>query len=331
MKEALKLNWSDDDLKKRDHSKGAALYLEDDDEELLLQAEEDGSEPPCWMTEEQQEEYNHLTSEVESAMAAYQGARRTLKDARERQTMMRKNRSFYPMKRESMKPKPKAEPGKQCFRCGGSHTTASCPRREEGPRKDSKEVHFTFALSSPEPTATDNEIEAVNQMAANLQTMSGILDSGMAIIDGGATSTVGSVDALERIQELNQQQGQDHRCILDFEEKPSFRFGNNGRKTCMSTAQLPVPLHGVMGHMRVHIHDVPGQPVLLSIAALRSLGAVIDFENDEMILKKICPDRVVPLERTFGGHQVFPLTQDIFKDSVKRQQPFSTLRDDHVE
>lgn len=177
--------------------------------------------------------------------------------------------------------------------------------------------------------ADAEEKEIVNQANESVQTMTGILNSGMAIIDGGATSTVGSVDALEKIQEINREQGKDRPCSL--EERPSFRFGNNGRKTCMSTAHLPVPLGGVMGNMRVHVHDVPGQPVLLSIAALRHLGAIIDFEKDEMILRNICADRVIPLERTFGGHQVFPLTQDIFKDSVKRDKPFSTLHDSHAE
>ena len=86
-----------------------------------------------------------------------------------------------------------------------------------------------------------------------------------------------------------------------------------------------------MGQMKVHVHDVPGQPVLLSIAALRSLGAVIDFNKDQMILTKVSPDQVINLERTGGGHQVFPLTSDIFADSIRRQSPFVSLVDDHVE
>lgn len=330
VKEALKLNWTEEDLKKRDQSRSSALLLEDEDENLL-QAEEELNEPPEWMDSEQQEEYNHLTSEVESAMAAIQGARRTLREAREKQTLMRKSRSFYPVKKESSF-RAKSDQPRQCFRCGSTdHLSAQCPQKEDRNAKDGQAVHFTFALSTPEPDAATGT--GSNQVLAEgtLLSMNAILDAGKAIIDGGATSTVGSTDAMERIAEINVNRGADHRCEVSLDEKPSFRFGNNGRKTCLSTAHLPVPLGGAVGQMKVHVHDVPGQPVLLSIAALRSLGAVIDFSKDQMILTKVSPDRVINLERTGGGHQVFPLTSDIFENSLRRQSPFVSLVDDHTE
>ena len=37
------------------------------------------------------------------------------------------------------------------------------------------------------------------------------------------------------------------------------------------------------GSMEVHIHDSPQQPVLVSRKALKSLGAVIDFEANQVI------------------------------------------------
>ena len=330
VKDALKLNWTEEDLKKRDQARGSALYLEDEDESLL-NAEEELNETPEWMDADQQEEYNHLTSEAEAAMAAIQGARRTLREAREKQTLMRKSRSFYPVKKETSF-RAKSDQPRQCFRCGSTeHLSAQCPKKDERNTKEGQAVHFTFALSSPEPT-TATEAGSDQVLAeGTLLTMNAILDAGKAIIDGGATSTVGSIDAMDRIAELNLSQGLSRMCEVNLEEKPSFRFGNNGRKTCLSTAQLPVPLGGAVGQMKVHVHDVPGQPVLLSIAALRSLGAVIDFSKDQMILTKVSPDRVINLERTGGGHQVFPLTSDIFENSTRRQSPFVSLLGDRVE
>ena len=77
--------------------------------------------------------------------------------------------------------------------------------------------------------------------------------------------------------------------------------------------------------MRVHVHEVPNQPVLLSIASLRKLGAVIDFNEDKMILKAVDPCRVIKLERTSSGHQVFPLTEDVYSSSTCRQHAFKSL------
>ena len=60
---------------------------EEEDNDILLA--EEGGRPPIWMTEEEVSDYN-LTEEAEAALAA----KRTLRDAREKQPMMRKSRSF---------------------------------------------------------------------------------------------------------------------------------------------------------------------------------------------------------------------------------------------
>ncbi|CAK9048591.1 Uncharacterized protein SCF082_LOCUS27048 [Durusdinium trenchii] len=193
VKEALKLNWTEEDLRKRDQTRGSTLIAEDYEEDDAFLHEGMPPPAPTWMTEEEIEEYNYLTQESEEALAAIQGARRTLRDAREKQSMMRKSRQFYPMKRvENRK----------------------------------------------------------NDLRSEVQ----------AIIDPGATSTVGSVDALTHINDINAGQGRSRDIQVDPSERPSFRFGNNGRTVCLSTAQLPVPLHGGMSTMKVHVHDIPNQP-----------------------------------------------------------------------
>ena len=83
--------------------------------------------------------------------------------------------------------------------------------------------------------------------------------------------------------------------------------------------------------MKIHVHNIEGQPVLMSIASLRALGAVIDFDRDEAIFKKIDPCRVISLERAPSGHQLFPLTEDILSLGVSRVSPFLPLHDQAVE
>ena len=96
VKEALKLNWTDEDLRKRDQVRGSALMLGEEEDDAFPH-EEETPPAPTWMTEEEVDEYNHLTHETEEALSSR--ARRNLRDAREKQSMMRKSRQFYPMKK----------------------------------------------------------------------------------------------------------------------------------------------------------------------------------------------------------------------------------------
>jgi hypothetical protein len=324
--EALRLNWPEDDLKRRDQSRGSALLVDDHDDILLHDEELD--EVPEDLEDEARQEYIHLTREIESAHQAIQHHRRTLKEARERQTFMRKSRQFYPARRETnVKWKSDHEP--KCFRCGGNHTTANCPQKDKNSKPASanvgQEVHFTFVT---EPEAMENKPEVPTQDAFSLHSL---VNAGKAIIDGGATASVGSADALDQVQRINKELGKKRDVTLDFNSSPSFRFGNNGKTQCLSTAQLEVPLAEKTGKMKIHVHDIPQQPVLLSIAALRSLGAVIDFSDDTCILKHIDASRVIQLERATSGHQVFPLTQDIFQNSKQRHTSFVSLFDSSSE
>lgn len=183
-------------------------------------------------------------------------------------------------------------------------------------------------VNEPGATALTSESEGGD---GHVLSMQHIVDAGKAIIDGGATSSVGSVDAMEQIRKINQRKGISTEVDLKFDEAPSFRFGNNGRTTCLSTAQLNIPLAQQHGKMKIHVHEIPQQPILLSIQALRTMGAVIDFERDECIFRNIDPSRVVKLERAASGHQVFPLTEDVYSGSSRRVEPFVSLQSDAVE
>lgn len=332
VKEALRLNWTEEDLKRRDQNKSSAMIAEET-EDAVLHDEEHGDDAPEWFDEDEKEAYSYLTAEAEQALQAIHQHRRTLREAREKQSMMRKSRHFFPIRKESTT-RWKSESEEKCYKCGGKHRTSACPQKEGHEKnKGAQGVHFTFVTSpevvnEPGATALTSESEGGD---GHVLSMQHIVDAGKAIIDGGATSSVGSVDAMEQIRKINQRKGISTEVDLKFDEAPSFRFGNNGRTTCLSTAQLNIPLAQQHGKMKIHVHEIPQQPILLSIQALRTMGAVIDFERDECIFRNIDPSRVVKLERAASGHQVFPLTEDVYSGSSRRVEPFVSLQSDAVE
>ena len=328
VKSALRLAWPDDEIKRRDQFKGTAMFHEAETEEALFQEEASEDECIAQLTEEEASEYSLLTKETESAFQAFQHARRTLKDAREKQSLFKKNRQFYPMKRDSM-PRAKwdntGNSAKRCFKCGGSHATHECTTKTTTP-PTTQSAHLAFQVSGNSEPMVYNAFQQNEEATAFSLTK--ILQEGKAIIDGGATSSVGSVSALERVLKLQAERQHEIKVEVETEDQPSFKFGNGGRKQCMSTAKLGVPLGGKTGEMKIHVHDIEGQPVLLSISALRALGAVIDFSADEMILKAVDARKVIKLEREAGGHQTFPLASDVMADSCNRVAPFLSLRDE---
>lgn len=325
VKDALRLNWPEDDLRRRDQGRGSAMIAEEFEEAYFQ--DDDAEDPPDDFDDEEKKEYVHLAREAEYAHQAIQHHRKTLREAREKQSMMRKSRHFYPVKKESVT-RWKSDKEVKCFRCGGAHLSADCPQKDKSNHRSAtahlgQEVHFTF-VTEPEATVFSTATVPEDGHALSLHTL---VEAGKAIIDGGATASVGSIDALDKVQALNHAQGQPREMSVSFGQCPSFRFGNNGKTQCLSTAQVEVPLADKTGTMKIHVHDIPQQPVLLSISALRSLGAVIDFSEDTCIFKKIDPCRVVKLERAESGHQVFPLTQDIFQNSDRRDKAFVSLKD----
>lgn len=114
---------------------------------------------------------------------------------------------------------------------------------------------------------------------------------------------------------------------VDFGDRPVFGFGNSSKNQCASTTDLEVPLGGATGSLRVHALDQGSAPILLSIHSLRKLGAVIDFEHDLAIFRHVDPSRMIHLERSSAGHQVMPLTEDVYDQSIKLEQPFPSLKE----
>lgn len=269
------------------------------------------------LAEEDQVAYQAAEEEAQAAYAAIQGAKKTLREAREKQTLIKKNRKFFGGSGVQYAKQASTAPPVKCFKCGGNHFQRDCPNRQSP--NTTGQVHLVF-MNEQE---NGNKIEDVE--IANLASIRDAVHQGKAIIDGGATSSLGSTEALTRVRELQwQRHGKDP--LLDVTgERPDFKFGDNGKLTCISTAQISVPFDDQQGKMNIHLHECSGQPVLVSVKSLRNLGAIIDFDTDQMILKKVNPSKVIHLERAASGHQLFPLADDIMKQAVDRSTPFTSL------
>ena len=340
VKEALKLTWPDEELKKRDSTKHSAMFTAEEAALLAEADEEDHTEPPSWDNAEEEHAYQALEDDAQEAFAALQEARRTLRDAREKQSQMRRNRSFFPPSKGygkgSGKQRNYDRPPIRCFKCGGPHRRQDCPELNE--KSTSEQVSFVFSAtedaSKNDGGAAESEWPGEAALAAHVEVsmlaLHDAIQQGKAVIDGGATSSLGSEEAMQAIADLNwRNKGSDGIEILSH-ETPSFRFGNNGQQSCMATALLQTPAGDKEAKMRIHLHDIPGQPVLLSVKSLRSLGAVIDFERDEAIFRRLDPSKVVRLETTDSGHQLYPLVENVLNQAKHRGRPFRTLFGDGV-
>ena len=325
VEKALKEQWRDDDLAKRDRTKQYANYVQeedDDDDEEGLTANVEAPNP----AEDPQgyEAFMGEQVEIDMALEAIKEKKRTLKEARWRQQQVKMNRKFYPPApyRPSMRPQTSmnANPSQvmeKCLSCGGRHKTSSCPVKSQKAHVVEEAAEVAFGAFEEEYAAP----AAVDKTATVTQHM----HQGKAIIDCGATSTLGSVDALESLMRLNMERHGRDRVSVDPSNRPTFRFGNNGVRDCISSVDLGVDIGEKVGKLQVHVHDVPNQPVLISVKALRKLGAVIDFSRSEILYKNVDPTAVVPLEVASNGHCLMPLGGDLLAGAKHRAQPFSSL------
>ena len=79
--------------------------------------------------------------------------------------------------------------------------------------------------------------------------------------------------------------------------------------------------------MRIHSLNQGNGPILLSIDALRSLGAIVDHANDLIVLRRVNPSKIVHVERSATGHQLLPLTENLFEREEEATQPIPSLKD----
>ena len=233
---ALREQWGDEDLQKRDRLKSdaSALWAEDEeDHDLQGLMADDGFDGIEAMSPEDQEAYMTEQDKVETALAAIQAQKATLREARWKQKQMKLGRGFFP-------PKPFQRAGqdaggqrsssgqKLCFRCGGPHLIAivqSPPSRHELLKRQLR-LPLGLAMEKEESSLFGQQEEG---LAADET-----VHRCYGVIDSGATSSLASVDALEQVMKANVAMHGATMMEVDTSRRPTFRFGNGFGKTVNS-------------------------------------------------------------------------------------------------
>lgn len=346
---ALRSHWSDDQLRKRDGDIRHDAQFQDDGEDEDEPEETDFENMAQW-TEDEKAWFQDAKAEEHQAWMQLQQARRTLREARTRQHDIKMSRRFY-------KPGTSPNPGKTtfrhgagpgaaggkplgkigpCFNCGSfEHRVANCPRKkkESAQMIDGDEenlAEFTYFQDTKDTfPEVDGELTSAALFQGGHQPVSTeeAIAQGKAVIDGGATKTMGSLHALESLTQANQQTAQDHGvCKVDTDDRPVFGFGNSQKSRCMSTCTMKIPCETQPVRMKIHVLEQGRAPILLSVESLRRMGAIIDYSNDLAVFRHLNDRVVVPLERSQAGHQLLPLASDFLREGFSVDQPVQSLK-----
>ena len=153
-----------------------------------------------------------------------------------------------------------------------------------------------------------------------------ITESGKAVVDCGATESIGGVTAIERLVELRKAADRNARVTVDTSDRPWYGFGNGASEQVLSRVSVDVNLGGVSGEFQVHALDKDNVPILASIATLRKLKAVIDFETGRAIFKELDDRKVIQLERAETGHLLLDLVHGFSGKTASESEADKQLR-----
>ncbi|CAE7633802.1 RE1, partial [Symbiodinium sp. CCMP2456] len=317
----LRNQWTETDLKKRDqHYKGSGFLGEAGEDE-------DNEQQEAWQAGEHSEydadlndEGAALVAEAEDearqAWATLQTAKRTLKDARQRQHQVRMSRKYYQSGGSSSQtgPRPRDDSRMTCLKCGQiGHRAANCPQEK---------AHVAEDQSAPFVCFAEQALLGGQESGGHVPTTTEAVQAGWGVIDGGATRTLGSVKAIEAVMKVNEgKHGTTGVKNVDLKNRPVFGFADSGEAKCVSTIDLGLQAGSHEGMLRVHALNKGSGPILVSVATLRALGAIIDFEEDILVLRKLDPTKLIPLQRSTTGHQLVNLTDDLFREALPFPMP----------
>ena len=276
------------------------------------------------LDEEDQILWAEAAAEAQQAWAAVQPARRTLKDARARQNAVKLSRKYF---------KPGGSSGKggsskgsgtrfrediQCLKCGRKgHKAQDC--RSGGPSSSSS---GPATHSAPFVCYTEHALSAQTSEAAAWWSTREAVREGYAVVDGGATRTSGSWTS------NSVKHGNNRILSVNPEDRPTFGFGNATEDQCASTVELGITAGRRSGRITIHALDRGETPILLSVSTLRSLKAVIDFEQDLVCFRAIDTQKGSEAWNAQApGHQLISLTDDLFRKALRTRDPVPSLRE----
>ena len=217
-----------------------------------------------------------------------------------------------------------------CFVCGTQgHGYMTCPDRNksQGSGTQGKFGHANFVdevymvSGGDVPTSSTDHAELPQLPAvADMQRL--ILTAadpsmvghperlGYAVLDTGATETVGSLEAIEFISQQRLKHFGPEEIGVDPKRRKRFKFGNAEEKYAESFVLLPQTVNGNKTTLGVYTLDVPGVPILFGVKTMWRLGAVINVRNMTIEFTRIFPGTMIPLVRGQNGHLMLNLCAD---------------------
>ena len=287
--------------------------------------------------------------ELQELFVAFDQKVRTFKEARNAVYQKGKNRGFYkggkgkgkghPGKSKKGSPSPSTaftlqtsgkgksnnspttKPGYTgCFICGDlAHDFRNCPKRGQasGPTTKAKMIGMVEEVTeivedaspkSSSPPAAD--LQRLILAAAASGSASDPQRLGWAVVDTGATETVGSLEAIEHVMERRASVFGQEKVGLNCRKKKRFKFGNAQEQESASFILLPQRIQGTSTSLGIYTLDVPGVPILIGIKTLSRLGALVDVNEPSLIFRKNFPGIRIPLVRGQNGHLLLDLCRD---------------------
>ena len=140
---------------------------------------------------------------------------------------------------------------------------------------------------------------------------------GKAVLDCGATDSLGSINAVESLAKINVKKTGLSKMRVNLGDRPTYTFGNGDSQRVAGRATFEVSACGDCGTIDFHGLDAKGVPLLLGAKAMKEMGAIIDFDSGKAVFAKLCPDRVVQLEASSSGHWLLDLSEDLYANEVK--------------
>ena len=316
----LRNQFADLDIKKRDTSRKYHGYVGDrvGDSEDESPTPETSFNAETELNEEGWALWSETEDEIQTALAALQQTRRTLRDARERQKQVKQNRQYFRQGPRKSDGSHQREAHITCLKCGKTgHKAINCPQNSQQASAAEMAPFICFAQEE----SMDEQAWATER-APEKPTTSDAVAAGKAVIDCGATKSIGSARALEQVMKLSK-----HGIKkVDTQDRPRFGFGNSSEDRCISTLHLNVQAAEQPGIMRIHALNRGSGPVLLSVSTLKALGAMIDFADGTMVLRHVDANKLLTLEESQTGHLLLPLVDDLLSGAEPTQRPIPSLK-----
>ena len=145
---------------------------------------------------------------------------------------------------------------------------------------------------------------------------------GHAVIDSGATETVGSLPAIEDLMRFRFEVSgtPDHFAISDTPPR-RFRFGNGSVGFSLSHVLIPQDLGANRVDLGVYSLDVEKVPILIGIRTLKALRTVLDCSQAVAVFAALDATVGVRLRRSASGHLLLDLSKNWLQDSFSILAP----------